>query len=104
MNSQFKKGVLDIVVLSLLSDKDMYGYEIATDISVSVNISEGTVYPLLRRLGSDGLLDSYLEESGKGPPRKYYKLTDKGRCYLEKNRTLWFEFVDKVNEILRRNQ
>ena len=75
MNIQFKKGVLELLVLSLLIDKDRYGYELVEEISGHINISEGTIYPLLRRLKNDGYVDTYLQESQTGPPRKYYKLT-----------------------------
>ena len=70
MDIQFKKGVLELCVLSLLEEKDRYGYELASILSDKVNISSGTVYPVLRRLKTDGLVDTYLEESSGGPPRK----------------------------------
>ena len=79
MNIQFKKGVLDLCVLSLLSRKDRYGYELVNEISKRIDLSEGTIYPLLKRLRDEGLVSTYLEESQEGPPRKYYRLTDGGR-------------------------
>ena len=73
MNIQFKKGVLEICVLSVLARRDCYGYELVNEISKTIDISEGTIYPLLRRLKDEGLVTTYLQESGEGPPRKYYR-------------------------------
>lgn len=102
MNVQFKKGVIELLVLSLLSEKDRYGYELVEDISSHINISEGTIYPLLRRLKSDGYVETYLEESQSGPPRKYYKLTDIGRKSKKDQLDEWDEFIKSINNILRR--
>ena len=73
MNIQFKKGVLELCVLSLLTKRDFYGYELVEYISKYINISEGTIYPLLRRFRTEGYVSTYLQESQEGPPRKYYK-------------------------------
>ncbi|MDD3621997.1 MAG: PadR family transcriptional regulator [Methanofollis sp.] len=101
MNVQFKKGVLDLCVLSLLSRKACYGYEIVQEISGAIEISEGTVYPLLRRLKNEGHLETYLQESTGGPPRKYYRLTESGRALHARLREEWFLFVGQVNRFLR---
>ncbi len=79
MDAQFKKGILELCVLAVLSKNDLYGYELTSHISKTIAITEGTIYPLLRRLKNDGLVSTYLEESSGGPPRKYYQLTDKGK-------------------------
>lgn len=102
MNVQFKKGVLELVVLSLLHNKDYYGYEMVESISNHINISEGSIYPLLRRLDKDGLVTTYLEESQSGPPRKYYELTEKGKESYQVQRQEWFQFTEDVNALLRR--
>ena len=78
MNSQYKKGVLELCVLSLLKKRDCYGYEISEYLSQHIDIAGGTVYPILRKLKADGLLTTYLQEESGGPPRKYYKLTGLG--------------------------
>ena len=70
MNTQFKKGVLELIVLQSISHKDLYGYQLVTKISEVVDVNEGTIYPLLKRLLNDHLLESYLKESTEGPPRK----------------------------------
>lgn len=82
MNVQLKKGVMEIVVLSMLQRKDFYGYELVTEISKYIEMSEGTIYPLLNRFKKDGLVDTYLAESHNGPPRKYYRITDAGRAEI----------------------
>ncbi len=102
MNIQFKKGVLALCVLTLVAKKDCYGYELVQAISEDIEISEGTIYPLLRRLSKDNLLSTYLKESDGGPPRKYYKITPEG---LRKQMDLedeWKDFSKKVERILRR--
>jgi PadR family transcriptional regulator PadR len=100
MNAQFKKGVLELCVLAILDKKDCYGYEMVDEISKNISISEGTIYPLLRRLKKEGLLDSYLKESQEGPSRKYYKLTDMGKEKKEKLVAEWDEFSAGVNNLL----
>lgn len=101
MNIQFKKGVLELCVLSMLFKKDCYGYELVNEISKNILISEGTIYPLLKRLKDEGYFKTYLEESQEGPPRKYYKLTELGietKVELEKE---WSAFVEGVNRIVK---
>ena len=74
LNAQFKKGVLNLCVLALLEQRDMYGYELVQAISTKIEISEGAVYPLLRRLTADGYFTTYLQQSTEGPSRKYINL------------------------------
>ena len=100
MNTQLKKGVLELCVLQLLLDKDRYGYELVAMISTSVEISEGTIYPLLRRLKNDGFVSTYLEESSEGPPRKYYRLSQTGEETRAALLADWYAFTGGVNRIL----
>ncbi len=100
MNVQFKKGVLELCVLALVKQQDRYGYELVQRISQQIEIAEGTVYPLLRRLTQEQYFQTYLQESDEGPPRKYYRLTDKGIEYLLQLRTEWMQFVTGVNVLL----
>ena len=99
MNIQFKKGILEYCVLSILKKKDCYGYELVNDISLHMAISEGTIYPLLRRLKQDQLVSTYLQESTDGPPRKYYKLTQEGVNTHKKYNDEWLDFQSSVNKI-----
>lgn len=101
MNPQFKKGVLNLCVLALVEQGDRYGYELVQAISAKVSISEGAVYPLLRRLTSDGYFTTYLKESAEGPPRKYYTITDQGQMHLEALRNEWELFTTGVNELIK---
>ena len=100
MNSQFNKGVIEMCVLSLVSKRDFYGYELVETISKKIEISEGTIYPILRRLTQEQYFDSYLQESSEGPPRKYYRMTSHGRKETEKLMKDWKRFTSDVNTIL----
>jgi PadR family transcriptional regulator PadR len=95
-NIQFKKGVLELCVLSLLARRDYYGYEIAGALEGGVAIAEGTVYPLLRRLRDEGLVETYLEESQEGPPRKYYRITAEGLAFKTRLKREWDGFAAAV--------
>jgi PadR family transcriptional regulator PadR len=101
INIQFKKGVLKLCVLALLNQKDYYGYELVEQISEQIEISEGTIYPLLRRLKNDGLVTTYLKESTEGAPRKYYKLASKGRDDFENSKKEWESFTLNVAKLLK---
>lgn len=97
---QLKKGVLDLCVLALLSRRDSYAYEIAARLAELIGMGEGTIYPLMRRLQSDGLVETYLEESPAGPPRKYYRLTDAGQRSFGSQKAAWASFARAVDSIL----
>jgi PadR family transcriptional regulator PadR len=100
MNSQFKKGILELCVLGQLVNSDKYGYEIVTSISKVIEVSEGTMYPLLRRLKADGMLETYLQESNEGPPRKYYSITKKGKTTFKSQHKEWKSFSKHVTKLL----
>ena len=100
MNTQFRKGVLEICVLTLISKKDMYGYEIVQNISKVIEVNEGTIYQILRRLTKEGYFDTYILESNEGPARKYYKITEEGKENLHRLKSEWNEFVGAVNTFL----
>lgn len=97
---QLKKGVLTLCVLALLERGDSYAYEIASRMAEAVDMGEGTIYPLMRRMQSDGLVETYLVESPAGPSRKYYRLTDAGRDSLASQKAEWTAFARAVNELL----
>ncbi len=101
LNIQLKKGNLDLCVLALLAKSDMYGYELVNRISVEIEISEGTIYPLLKRIKEDGFVTTYLKESSEGPPRKYYSITKTGLNKKEVLESEWFGFVEGINRIIR---
>lgn len=100
MNTQFNKGVIEMCVLALVSQRDFYGYELVETISKKIEISEGTIYPILRRLTTDKFFETYLKESHEGPPRKYYKMTDLGKQQTEKVLSEWRKFSEDVNSLI----
>jgi PadR family transcriptional regulator PadR len=97
---QLKKGALDLCVLALLSRGDNYAYEIASRLADAIGMGEGTIYPLMRRMQSDGLVETYLVESSAGPPRKYYRLTPAGKTSLAVQKDAWRGFSSAVDTIL----
>lgn len=101
MNPQFKKGVLELIVLESVRRKDMYGYELVEEVSEVIDVNEGTIYPLLKRLTNERYFETYLRESSEGPPRKYYHLTAAGILYLEKLTADWEEFQARVNGFIK---
>lgn len=101
MNSQFKKGVLELIVLLSVSKRDMYGYELILEVSKVVDVNEGTIYPLLKRLTNEKYFDTYLVESNEGPSRKYYKITVLGQKRVEELEKTWKEFSTSVNNFIK---
>lgn len=100
MDVQIKKGVLDLCVLNILSKSDSYGYDISDRISRCIDVGDGTVYPILRKLNANGYLTTYLKESNDGPPRKYYKITQEGRDRYKLLLKEWYEFNESVVKLL----
>ena len=90
MNTQFRKGVIEMCILSILLKRDRYGYEIVQEIASYTEINEGT----------EEYFVTYLKESTLGPARKYYHMTEKGRAYLESLKRDWREFSHMVDQIL----
>ena len=101
MNTQFKKGALELCVLSQLVRGDKYGYELTERISVEMSIAGGTLYPILRKLKDDDYVTTYLVESESGPARKYYRLTDKGIKYKDALKQEWEDFIRAVNNLMQ---
>ncbi|MFZ4166453.1 PadR family transcriptional regulator [Brevundimonas sp. NPDC058933] len=97
---QLKKGVLGLCVLALLARDDSYAYEIASRLSDAIGMGEGTIYPLMRRMQTDGLVETYLVESSSGPSRKYYRLTASGRAALEGQTVEWRAFAQAVDALV----
>lgn len=102
MKSQLKRGILELCVFASLNKEDCYGYKLVQDISQSIQVSEGTIYPLLKRLRDDGFVDTYYKESTKGPPQKYYFLTKRGHDEMMKQLDEFTEFIDGMKNILMR--
>lgn len=102
INTQFKKGVLELLVLVMVEKKDMYGYELVEAVSKIVDVNEGTIYPILKRLTNEGLFETYLEESKEGPVRKYYHITVSGKEKKKQQLEEWLKFESSVNEFIKK--
>ncbi len=89
--TQLRKGVLEFAILSALSGRRLYGYELVRTLGEidSLVISEGTIYPILNRLKRESYVESTIEESSEGPARKYYQLTGRGRTQLQRMNEHW---------------
>ena len=92
MDIQLKRGLLDLCVLAAIKNEDSYGYQIIKDMKPYVELSESTLYPILRRLESAECLTVYSVEHN-GRLRKYYHITESGIHRLEEFRTDWQEIV-----------
>ena len=100
MNPQFNKGVIEMLVLALVNQRDFYGYELVDTISRRIEISEGTIYPILRRLTLEKYFETYLKESSEGPPRKYYRITPSGKKEIMELMQSWRKFTSDVDFII----
>ena len=102
--AQMRKGVLEMCVLAVIAGRETYPPEIIDQLKgTNVLVKEGTLYPLLIRLKNDGLVDYIWREGVKGPPRKYFTITDGGRPFLEELTGSWQELVGAVNETIESN-
>lgn len=100
MMFQLGSSLLDACVLSILSHEDAYGYHLTQQVKKIVDVSESTLYPVLRRLTKEGLLTTY-DEQHEGRNRRYYQLTPLGMKQLETYRNGWKEFQNKVDMIMK---
>ena len=100
MDAQFKKGVLELCVLSQRVKDDQYGYELTENISKELSITAGTLYLVLKRLKDNGYVKTYLKESPSGTSRKYYHLTEKGKKYQQTQRNEWLSFVERAGKLI----
>lgn len=102
--AQMRKGVLEFCILSILSVGEAYPSEIIDKLrNNKLIVVEGTLYPLLTRLKNTDILTYRWEESTSGPPRKYYRLTDKGKMFLKELNSTWHELVEAVEKTSHNN-
>jgi PadR family transcriptional regulator PadR len=101
-SSQIRRGTLELCVLALIASKPRYGYDLVSALErwEPLATTEGTVYPLLRRLQREGKVEASWQESVAGPPRKYYRLTPHGHDLLERMTADWDELRKAVRESL----
>lgn len=99
MDAQMKKGLLDVCVLALLKRGDSYGYELISALSDVIEVSESTLYPILKRLESVGQLVTYSREHN-GRLRRYYRITSEGKKRLKEFDEEWKE-MERINTFVR---
>ena len=104
MDAKLKKGAIEMCVLHVLKNNDSYGYDISEKISQFIEVNEGTIYPILRRLNDLDFVTTYLKESNDGPPRKYYKITESGVERYNLLKTDWLEFNKSVLKLMEENK
>ncbi|MEM6421478.1 MAG: PadR family transcriptional regulator [Pseudomonadota bacterium] len=104
LSKELARGTVTPIVLSLLAERPMYGYEIVKTVNQRSNgvlaFKEGTLYPLLHQLQGRRLLRAKWEDGPAGKPRKYYALTPKGERLLAKSRAEWSSISGAVNALL----
>ena len=103
MAREQEPGGMDMLILHLLAERDMYGYELVTELagrsSEVFQMKEGTLYPLLHRLEKEGSVSAY-EEKKEGRVRRYYRLTRKGGEKLRERTEAWERYAGAVNAVL----
>ncbi len=101
---ELKRGTLEMILLKLLSERQMYGYELVSTLEQrgggQFQLKEGTLYPVLYRLENDGLVETRWETAERSVPRKYYRLSKKGAAELDKLVNDWRDFTAIVNQLL----
>ena len=102
-DSQARKGVLVLIVMSALSSREYYGYELVEHVlaSAGMEVSDGTLYAILVRLKAEGLVRTRWEPAERGPARKYYALTGDGRAVLADMKRSWTEIASGVEATLQ---
>jgi PadR family transcriptional regulator PadR len=104
--TELRRGTVAYCVLALLRERELYGFELVHTLDKLGGLitSQGTIYPLLSRLRSEGLVDTTWRESNVGPPRRYYRLTDRGQRALDAFARDWAQFRDAVDHLLQRGR
>ncbi len=104
IDREMKRGTLEMILLKLLAERPMYGYELVSNLEKrggeQFQLKEGTLYPVLYRLENAGLIEPKWETLERGVPRKYYRLTRAGGAQLKELVNDWRDFVTIVNGLL----
>ena len=103
MDVQMKRGLLDVCVLAAIQNEDSYGYQIIKDIRPYVDVSESTLYPILRRV-EEGRLLTVRSVEHNGRLRKYYHITDAGKARIEDFKQDWKDMENIYRFIIREGQ
>jgi PadR family transcriptional regulator PadR len=100
-NTQILKGILEGCILELIDNNPIYGYELALKLQeYGLEVSEGSIYPVLLRLQKKKLITGKMEKSPSGPNRKYYYLTEEGQIYLENFKINWKNIKSSVDDLM----
>lgn len=103
-NRELVKGSTSLLLLQLLDEKDMYGYELVKEMEKRsdhhFHVKEGTLYPALHKLDKQGYIEFYWKEQEKGPARKYYRITEEGKNMLGEKTKEWKKFVQVMNKMM----
>ncbi|MBP5236007.1 MAG: PadR family transcriptional regulator [Clostridia bacterium] len=100
MDAQLKRGLLDVCVLAAIKDGDSYGYKIIKDLRPYIELSESTLYTILKRLETGGMLTVRSAEH-EGRLRKYYHITDAGMRRIEEFRSEWAEMISVYQFVIK---
>jgi PadR family transcriptional regulator, regulatory protein PadR len=104
ISKELLKGSTSTLILSLLNSKQMYGYEIIKELEMKsdgiFSFKEGTIYPILHNLEDKGLIVSYWGEGNGNRKRKYYKINDKGKKFIQEKKEEWSSFKTAVDRVL----
>jgi PadR family transcriptional regulator PadR len=107
-NRELVKGSTSLLLLQLLDERDMYGYEIVKELEKrsgnEFSFKEGTLYPALHKLEKQEYIECYWREQEKGPARKYYQITEAGRDMLHERTEEWHNFVSVMNKVMGRKK
>ncbi len=105
IRSQLLKGILEGCILAVIEKQPVYGYELSVKLhEYDLDVSEGSIYPILLRLQKEKLIQGQMEKSPNGPNRKYYYLTDEGKDSLEEFRQKWDWIKKPVDQILEKGE
>ncbi len=100
-------GSTNLLILTLLNEKDMYGYQLIKEIDIrsenAFQFKEGSLYPVLHKMKNNGYVKSYTEKGENGKDRKYYQITKKGQTYLQEQTEQWEKFTSSVNKVIGGN-
>ena len=103
MKIQVSSDLLDGLVLALLDKQDYYGYSLTQDMQRAISISESTLYPVLRRLKNNGLLETY-DQSYQGRNRRYYRITNSAEEHLGRVKKMWSDYKVSLDSIFEKNR
>ncbi|MCH1627884.1 PadR family transcriptional regulator [Ferdinandcohnia quinoae] len=107
-NRELVKGSTSLLILQLLDERDMYGYELVKVLEQrsgnEFSVKEGTLYPALHKLEKQEYIECYWQEQEKGPARKYYRITSAGKEMLLEKTHEWNNFVSVMNKLMGRKK